>query len=161
MTPALAQMQFGTAASQPGPTSIAGTSDPSALPAGMPPFAGSLVGTLAVPRAGAIPKGIQINSFDVIYLASTVNLGLAQVSLTKTKFVNGVAPAVTNLVALGTNGLLVAFAAQPYNINVPVVTPAFVTDTDTEVILHVNLTAGGGGTAKFYGVNLKCSFNLN
>jgi hypothetical protein len=161
MTPNLAQMQFGTAALQPGPSSVAGTSDPSALPAGMPPFAGSSVGTLALPRAGAIPKGIQINSMDVIYLSSTVNLALAQIGLTKTVFANGAAPVVTNLLALGTNGLLVAFAAHEYRINVPIVTPAFVTDSGAEILLHVNLTAGAGGTAKFYGVNLKCSYNLN
>ena len=67
------------------------------------------------------------------------------------------APAVTNLLALAANGLVVAFAATPHVVNVPLATPVIVGDTDTDLILNVNLTAGAGSTVTFYGVSIKCS----
>lgn len=159
-TPALTQEQFGTNASQPGPSAVAGTSGPGG-PAGYPPFTAAQLATLGTPATGAFKKGFQINSVDLIYSAATVNLALAQMGLTRTVFVDNIAPAVTNIIALGANGMPVAFRAQPYRFNIPVVTPAMETSADTELILNVKLTAGGGGTALFYGAVLKCSFNFN
>ena len=159
-TPAGSQEQFGTAASVPGPTAVANTSGPLAQK-GYPPTIGTSMSTLAGPATEPIPKGIQIDSVDVIYAVGAVNAAAATMELTKTKFVNGVAPAVVDLIALGVNGLPVVAAAQPYVTNVKVTTPVMLTDSDSQIILNVNLTAGSGGTITFYGAVLHCSYNLN
>jgi hypothetical protein len=163
------QEQFGTAAGVAGPSSVANTSGPLGLPPGFPPIsqanmatiAGSLNGTGTGIQRGPIPKGTQIDSIDVIYTAATVAASVATLGLTKTVFTNGNAPAVTNLIALGANGLVTAAAANPKVVNVLVPTPSMITDMDAEPIINVNLTAGAGGTITFYGVVLHCHYNFN
>ena len=159
-SPAIQQQQFGTAAAQPGPSSVAGTSDPEGI-RGFPPFATNRLPTLVGPQTGVVPKGVQINSVDLLYSLGAVNASLAQVGLTNTNFVDNVAPNVVNLIALGANGMPVAFRAQPYRFNVVVPTPSFPILPDTETVLNVKITAGSGGTAVFYGAVLKASFNFN
>lgn len=162
-TPAQNQEQFGTAASQPGPSSVSGTSDPLGIQ-GFPPFLAAAMPTLAGPTTGPVKKGYQVTSMDVIYEVDTVALSAATCGLTVTQFVNGVAPAVTNRIALAANGLPTATNGTPgqaYVKNIAVPTPVFSTATDGETIVNVNLTAGSGGTAKFYGVVLHVNFNLN
>lgn len=159
-TPALTQEQFGTAASQPGPSAVANTSGPLAQ-VGFPPTLASKLSTLVGPVVGPTPKGIMINSMDVIYSVLTANASLATCGITKTVFADNVAPSVSNIIAVAANGMPVAFRAQPYVFNVPVPNPAFLTDNDGEPIVQVNLTAGAGGTIKFWGVVLRVSFNYN
>lgn len=156
----LNQQQFGTAASQPGPSQVSGTSDPEGV-RGFPPFTANRLPTLVGPQTGPIPKGFQVNSVDVLYTVSTVNAGLAQIGFTNTNFVDNVAPNVVNLIALGANGMPTAFRTNTYRFNVPVPTPAFITALDSSAILNVKLTAGSGGTINFYGCVLKTSFNFN
>jgi hypothetical protein len=167
-TAAYDQEQYGTAASVPGPSLVVNTSGPLALPGsgspnyqGFPPIPGASVATLAGASVGAAQKGIQIDSIDIIYQVLTLAASAATVGLTKTVFANGVAPAVTNLIALGANGLPTAVAAQPVVTNVLVSTPAMIIASDTEVILNINLTAGATGTVKFYGAVIKAHFNFN
>ncbi len=163
------QEQFGTAAGVAGPTAVANTSGPLGLPPGFPPItaanlttiAGAINGTGTGIQRGPIPKGLQINSIDVIYTVANVAASVATVGLTKTVFVNNVAPAVTNIIALGANGLPTTAQALPYVTNVAVPTPAMITASDTEVVANVNLTAGSGGTVTFYGIVIKASFNYN
>ena len=160
-TEATSQRQFGTAAGVPGPSAVAGTSGPLALPGTFPPQVGSTMATIAGSSSGAVKKGVQVNSVDVIYTVAGLALALAQIGLTSTVFANNVAPTVTSLITLGANGLPTAIQANPYDTNVAVGTPVFVTTKDTEILLNVKLTAGATGTALFYGVNLNCSFNFN
>ena|ERR1700735_307207 len=163
-TPSSSQEQFGTAASQPGPSSVSGTSGPLALPAGFPPYLAAALPTLATPVTGAPAKGFEITSMDVIYEVDTLALAAATCGLTVTQFVNGVAPAVTNRITLAANGLpttVNTVAGQAYVKNVAVPSPVFSTAADGETIVNVNLTAGATGTAKFYGVVLHVNFNLN
>jgi hypothetical protein len=156
------QNAFGTAAAGPGPSTVSGTSGPLALPVGVPPQPASTLATLKGGVAGPQPKGIQINSVDVIYQVLTAAATLATIGLTTTKFANGVAPVVANLIALGANGLPTAVSAQPTVTNVPVAAPALITSlVDTQVILNINLTAGAGATIEFFGAVLKCSYNFN
>ena len=163
------QEQFGTAAGVAGPTTVANTSGPLALPPGIPPItaanmttiAGSLSGTGTGIQRGPVPKGMQIDSVDVIYSVATNALSTATIGLTKTVFVGGVAPAVTNLIALGANGLPTAAAAQPYVTNVAVTSPAMITSADAEIVLNINLTTPAGGTAVFYGCVFHCHYNFN
>lgn len=154
------QNQFGTAAGVPGPSLVANTSGPEGI-TGMPPFTAAQLPTLGVSQRGPVPKGTQIDSIDIIYAVNAVNATVATVGLTKTLYVDNVAPAVTNIIALGANGLATAFRAQPYVKNVAVAAPAMITNTDAEILLNVNLTAGSGGTINFYGVVVKCHYNYN
>lgn len=161
-TPALDQEQFGTAASLPGPTTVANTSGPLALQPGFPPIIGASMATLGGIQRGPIPKGIQINSIDVIYQVLTLAAAAATVGLTKTTIPGGAAPTVTNIIALGANGLPTAIQANVTPTPVAVASPTMIVPAvDTQVIINVNLTAGTTGTVNFYGVVLKCSFNFN
>ncbi|SRR6266567_280170 len=162
------QEQFGTGASVPGPSAVANTSGPLALPGsgspfyqGFPPISGTSMATLAGPGTGLNAKGIQIDSVDVIYQVLTDATAVAAtMGLTKTVFANLVAPVVTNIIALGANGLPVIIGAQPQVTSVAVATPAMITAADTDVLLNINLTGGTAGTIKFYGAVVKSHYNL-
>jgi hypothetical protein len=161
-TTAYDQEQYGTAASVPGPSTVANTSGPLAELPGFPPMVAANMPTLGGIQRGPIPKGTQIDSVDIIYNIGAVNASTATIGLTKTVFADGVAPAVTNLIALGSNGMPVAFQANPHVFNVAVGSPAMITSSDTEVVLNVNLTAGAAtGTVAFYGVVVHCHYNFN
>jgi hypothetical protein len=159
-TPGYDQSQFGTGSLQPGPSAVAGTSGPEGI-FGMPPYTSAQLPTLVTPTAGPVAKGVQINSVDVIYNVTTTALAVATIGLTKTKFTDNAVRVVTSLVPLGANGLPTANRGNDYVKNIPVANPVMLTDADSEVILNINLTAGAGGTAIFYGAVLNCSFNLN
>jgi hypothetical protein len=166
-TAAGAQQQFGTAAAVPGPSAVANTSGPLALSPGYPPITaanmatvGGTVGGAGIQR-GPIAKGMQITGVDVIYAVGTTALTTATLGLTKTAFANNTAPAVTNIIALGTNSLPTAAQTQPYVKNVAVASPAMITTADSEVLVNVNFTTPGSSTVVFYGVVLYVSYNLN
>lgn len=160
------QRQFGTAANVPGPSSVSGTSGPKALPQGFP-----LVGlaaqlpTVAGPVTGAAGKGIYVTSLDVIYEVNTVNASLATIGLTTTSFVNGAAPTIKSLLALGANGLPTAFgtAGDPAVTNIAISSSnqVMITAKDSNLLVNLNLTAGSGGTIKLHGIVANCSYNLN
>lgn len=161
-TPAGSQSQFGTAASQPGPSSVANTMGPLGLLPGYPPIPAAQLATLGNVQRGPIPKGMQINSIDLLYQVLAVNASAATVGLTETTFSGASAPTVTNLIALAANGLPTAIQAQVIPTPVLVPTPIMINPLlDTQIILNVNLTAGSGGTINFYGAVLKCSYNFN
>lgn len=158
-TPNNSQRQFGTALSQPGPSSVSGTSDPLAM-IGFPPYTAATNPTIA-PSSGAVPKGLKILFVDLIYSVAAVNLSAITVGLTTTQFINSVAPATANIVALGLNNLLVGFQATPHRIRVPVVNPAYIVLDGCEVVLNFNLTTPAGGTAIFYGAVIGSEINYN
>jgi hypothetical protein len=160
-TPALDQQQFGTAASQPGPSTVANTSGPLALKPGFPPILAANMATLGAIQTGPIAKGVQINSLDVIYSVAGAALTSATVGVTKTVFANNAAPAVTVLLANVANGLPTAIQANPYVTNVALPTPAFITNNDAEPIIELDLTTASGGTSTLYGIVVRCSFNYN
>lgn len=161
-TAAYDQEEFGTAAAVPGPSTVAGTSGPLAIPSPFPPIPGAAMATVAGPTSGPAAKGLQIDSIDVIYqVLADATAVAATLGLTKTSFANLVAPVVVNLIALAANGLPVVIGAQPQVTNVAVPTPAMIVATDTEVLLNINLTGGTAGTIKFYGAVVKGHFNFN
>lgn len=161
------QQAFGTTGPPPvpGPTTVANTSSPDGT-FGRPPLLTAKEPTILGPVVGAIPKGLQINSVDVIYEVDTTALAAATLGLTKTAFslpgVSG-APTVTNLIALAANGLPTATntAGQSTTTRVLVPTPAMLQITEGELILNINLTLGASGTLHFYGAILNCNFNYN
>jgi hypothetical protein len=135
---------------------ISGTGPAPQTTAQLPTVSGNPITT-----SGQSYKSLQINSISVIYTNTVANLSVATIGLTKTKFVDTTAPAVTNLLALAANGLPVAFQTTPHVKNIVLATPAIVGDSDTDLILNVNLTAGAGSTVTFYGVSLHCQSNTN
>jgi hypothetical protein len=157
------QEAFGTAAAAPGPSTVANTRGISGLPPGHPPQPAATLATLTGGVNGPQPKGFQITSIDVIYSVAALAAAAATVGVTDTVFVSGVAPVVTNRIALAANGLPTAIggAAGPYVTNVPVAAPVFPIAADTETIVNVNLTGGATGTVNFYGVVLHVAYNLN
>lgn len=155
------QEQFGTAAAVAGPSAVPNTSGPLALAQGIPPLTTSQLATVGNVLRGPMPKGIRIDSIDVIYAVGAVNLTSMTIGINKAVFVDGVAPAVTALLAQAQNGLSLAFQAQPHVINVPVAGATFTTDKDALVSVEVDLTTPVGGTAKFYGIVVHCSYNFN
>lgn len=162
------QEQFGTAASVPGPSLVANTNDPDALRGsgtpnfqGFPPLPAARLATLGAIASGPSIKGIQIDSVDVIYqVLADATAVAATIGLTSTVFANLVAPVVTNLIALGANGLPVVIGAQPQVKNVLVTVPAMIQAADTAVLLNINLTGGTAGTIKFYGAVVKAHYNF-
>lgn len=169
-SPARSQEQFGTAAAEPGPSLVANTSGPLALTPGYPPITaadmatvGGTVGGAGIQR-GPIPKGLQINSVDVIYQVLALAAAAVTFGLTTTDFSNLVAPVVSNIIALGAHSLPTAIGAEPQVTNIPVPSPAMIvppTGDDRELIANLNITAGGTGTVNVYGIVLNCSYNLN
>ena len=162
-TPAGTQRQFGTAASQPGPSTVSGTSSPLGLPSnpGFPPWTAAVNPTTAGSVAGPTPKGIQVNWIDIIYSVAAVNLSVCQMGFSRTVYQNGVAPTITNTIALGNNGLSKVVAAQPYRTRVTVPNPVFIKVDGTEMVLQVNITTPAGGTANFTGAIVGITFNYN
>ena len=161
-TPAYDQEQFGTAAAQPGPSSVSGTGGPLGLPQGQPPMLSSQLATVSGNYvSGPSKKGLQIDSVDVIYQVLTDATAVAAtIGMSYTNFANLVAPAVTTLITLGANGLPVVIGAQPQVKNVAVASPAMIVGSDTEIILNINLTGGTAGTIKFYGAVVKGHYNF-
>jgi hypothetical protein len=160
------QSAFGTAASVPGPSAVPNTSSPSGL-VGRPPFLAAQEPPIIGPIAGAILKGITINSVDVIYQVGTLALTSATVGLTATVFglpgAGATAPVVTSLIALAVNGLPVAVAANPVTTRVAVITAqqAMIVTPETEVLLNVNFVTPATSTVKLYGAVLNIQFNWN
>lgn len=162
--PNLDQSQFGTAASAPGPSTVAGTSGPLNLKPGYPPIVAANMATLGAMQNGPTPKGVQINSFELITDIESVDASVFTTGLTKTLYSNLVAPAVTNIVALGNNGLVKTKnnAGLIRRQKVTVASPAMLTADGSEVILNVNITAGAAtGTVSFFGAILNLAYNFN
>lgn len=166
-TPAYNQQNFGTAAQNtPGPSLVSNTSDPLALPPGFPPNKAAQLPPVTGGFAGPIPKGIQINSVDVIYEVDTGAITSVTFGLTKTTFPKAgtsAAPAVTNIIALGANSLPVAAntAGQVTTTNIAVASPAFVNAFKSEIIANINFVTPASNSVKFYGIILHVNFNYN
>lgn len=124
---------------------------------GRPPY--TQAQNMVVPTSR--PKGMQINSLTPIYKISTLALTSVSLGLTKTVFVNGVAPAVTDLLAAGTNGQPVAVSAQPNAIASVIAAPAMSVDVNTELIAELTLVLPATSTAIIYGMMANVSYNFN
>lgn len=109
------------------------------------------------------PKGIGILSVTPIYTVSTLALTSVSLGVTKTVFANGVAPAVTALLAAGTNGQPVATSANPNAVVSALLAAnqAPITDVNAEVITELTLVLPATSTAKVYGVVVGVQFNYN
>lgn len=156
------QQQFGTAASVPGPSSVANTSDPLGL-TGIPPVLAANLATIKGPVTGFKPKGMQVNSADIVYTVLGAPATSISFGITATKYglpaAGATAPVVTNIVAFGTNGLPVAVAANPVNTRVAVATPSMIVTPETKLQIHLRTVNPAGSTVAIAGVILNISYN--
>lgn len=127
---------------------------------GRPPFTGS---SQLTPVTAARPKGIQINWIAVTYAVNTTAITVPTIGLYSCHYVNGVAPAITTLIAQATNGLLTAAASQPYTIYIPVplANRSFITTYDTAVTIEFDFTSGASGNVDVLEMTASCAFNYN
>lgn len=155
------QEQFGGAVAGGVGAGAQGLASPPATfttPAGVsgpPPFTGlSQFTPVTAPR----PKGIQINAISCVYEIGSAAATLNTIAIYQNKLVNGVAPAVTTLLA-ATNLTLTA-AATPYVTTVALTSPVMLTAQTAKINLEWHLTTGAStGTALIWGAFLQCSFN--
>lgn len=168
----------GLGGSPAGPGAVAGTGIPgSAEPQGRPgnlfgdgfilpgaPQPASAMAALQeiTPRTGLKLKGLKPLAIAVKYKVLTANATALTCRLDSTKYVNSVAPAVTNLLASGANGLTNVFQAAPYVVTVPIPNAVFYQINDlTDLWFEVGVQTPGGGTFQLYGVRVLYEFNYN
>lgn len=117
------------------------------------------------PRRVPRLKGIKLSSIGLVYQVGTNNLQLNTCCMDKTVFVNGVAPAITNVLASAANGLSAVASATPYVIDVAVPAAFQVYNiTDLQQFwFETALTSGaaGGSTLVVWGIRVRASFNFN
>ena len=125
---------------------------------GRPPFTGL---SQLTPVTGPRPKGILIKAIYPWYLVTGLALTLNTIGLIQTVAANGVANAVTNLIADANNGLPTAIQATPYlfGIPVPLAQQQFITTKFSSLNIEWDVTTGASGTARLYGVFLDVTFN--
>lgn len=153
------QQAFGSASGT-GQNSLAvppGTFATNLQQGGRPPF--TQAQNMVVPTKR--PKGLQINSLTPIYKVSTLALTSVSLGLTKTVFANGVAPAVTALLAAAANGQPTATSAQPNAVASALTAPTMITDVNAQIIAELTLVLPATSTAIIYGMFANVSFNYN
>ena len=162
------QEEFGTAAAVPGPSTVAGTSDPLNLPPGFPPWTSAVNPALTGGYNGPIPKGFKPIWVNVIYEVDTGAITSVTFGLTKTVMPasgTSAAPAVTNIITLGANSLPTAAntagQATRTRIAVPTANQLYLNADGSSVIANVNFVTPAANTVKFYGIIIGCHFNYN
>lgn len=156
------QEQFGTAALVPGPSSVANTSDPLNL-VGMPPTKKASLAPLTGGVNGFVPKGIQLNYIDVIYLVATNAISNFALAVYAINYANGVAANKVTLYALNTpTGFPLTVAANPYVFRVPMTATQMFTNSDTKIVIHSFFqSTTSAPSLTFYGLALGVSYNFN
>jgi len=143
----------------PGARGLASPPNTFTTPAGVsgpPPFTGLSQFT---PVTASRPKGIQINSVTCFYEVGAVNTTLNTIAIYQTAFANGVAPAVTTILAA--SNLTATHATTPYATTVALSSPAMLTTQNAAYSLEWKLTTGEStGTALIWGVQLNVSYNF-
>ena len=161
----ITQENYGTSTGPfPGP---ANSSDPDASIAGYPGGAsgwGNSTASQLVPRTTYLPKGTQINDITFIEEITGAALTTHTCGLSKTVFPTAGTPAalvVTDIIAVGANGLPTATNANPQSTKVAVATPAMVVTDMTGLIIALNVTTAVSGAYRLYGAMLHLNFNFN
>src|SRR5215472_320203 len=162
---ALQQEQFGTAAGIPGPSGVQYTSDPKGI-RGYPPTKANALATLigtGGASSGPTPKGIQLNSFDVIYTVAGGTATTITMTAHITPFVDGAVVTPVLILPTGAYSLPTAISTggKPYRRNIAIPSPAMISGYDTDLIIAPAFQAGAGCTITVHGFVLKCSYNFN
>lgn len=156
----LLQEQFGTAAGVAGPSGVAGTSDPLALPAGIPPYLASQLPARGV-RSGNIAKGFQLTDVTLEYLITGAALTLHTIRVDKVVYANNVALAITSVLANAANGLATATQANPYLTKVATPNGVFNTTDNSDIFVEIAATTQVAGAYRLYRAFLHGNYNLN
>jgi hypothetical protein len=130
----------------------------SAEPQGRPPFTGVAAIT---PRTANKVKGIKFNSVTMIEQITGNALTTHNLRIDQTIFANGVANAITSVVANGANGLPTGTQATNQLTTVAFPAPAYIITPLTELWLELAVTTQGGGAYRLYGVQANIEFNYN
>ncbi len=85
------------------------------------------------------------------------------IGVTKTKYVNGATPVVTNLLAAGANGLPTAVNANPYvtSVALPSASQIALTDRTSRYIVELTFVLPATSTVFLPGIFLDVAFNHN
>jgi hypothetical protein len=126
-------------------------------PTGRPPQPSSNFGQPVLSR----PKGILIKAVTPVYIAGAGALTAASVGITKTAFVNGVAPLVTQLLAVTALPLAASTFPTVTTVPLPIADQVMLTDRFSQVIIQFALTASAAGAADVYGLFLDVAYNYN
>ncbi len=126
------------------------------------------------PRNAFKVKGFRLTGFDTIYTVTGAAFGTLQSSIYNTKFVNNVAPSITNILPLAANGLTNVVQTNPYVISYALTTaqlqaisnpaggyPGYVITADQALWLELDVVTGASASGVFYGFDCQISFNLN
>jgi hypothetical protein len=130
---------------------------------GYPPYLGKNLPTLINPLTRSVPKGVQINSVDVL-IGSNANLTFTtapQFGLWVTNYIDNAAPIATPLIPLGTNGIPATYNSIWRKTNIPVAVPNFLITSGSDVVANLTAVTPGPGQLFLNGFIFHCSFNLN
>lgn len=155
------QEQFGTAAAVAGASSVANTGDPLSLPAASrPPFTGV---TNLTPRTGNILKGVKILDFKVCYNILAVNMVALTCRVDKTVYADGVATAVTAVLASAANGLVATFAATPKvkTVSLAAAQQIFRVTDLSALTFEIGAQTDAGCTFRLQKVEVRYEYNFN
>ena len=162
-----------------GPANTPGTGIPaSAEPQGRPgsaalgdgfilagsPQPASAMGALQeiTPRSALKIKGVKPLSLSVAYQVNTGGLTTLTCQLNQTIIKNGVALAITNLLASAANGLVNVASATPYVTVIPIPNAVYYQITPmTQLWFEINAVEPASNSFQLYGVEMACEFNFN
>lgn len=125
---------------------------------GRPPYTGVTQFTPPINR----PKGIAIKAVSLAYLVTGASFTVPTVGLFSMAYANNIAPALTTLIAQGTNGLQTAAQANPYVTYVPLAVQAqpFIITPNTIVTMEIDGNTGAGTTFDLLGVDFIVDYNF-
>jgi hypothetical protein len=127
-------------------------------PTGRPPFSAASFGQPVLNR----PKGLKPIALHAVYSVAGVALTSVAVSLVKTAFAQGVAPAVTTLINAITAGNPTAVSTMNIGtVAVPVANQQFLIDPYDVLAARIVITSPAGSTGVFYGFYVDTQFNFN
>lgn len=126
---------------------------------GRPPFTGA--SQLVPPTTNKFPKGVRVTDFVVQYIVGTNPLTAMTCRYDRTVFVEGTAPAVTNILASAANGLLLT-VNNAHSVKVTGLPAQTFETTDLSALwFEISVQTPAGGTAQIHGVHVHYSFNYN
>jgi len=114
------------------------------------------------PRSGLKLKGFKPLAIAVKYKVLTGAMTALTCRVDSTKYVNGVANAITSVLASGANGLVNVSAATPYvtTVAIPNAVAYQVADL-TDLWFEIGVQSPAGNTFQLYGVRMLVEFNYN
>ena len=128
------------------------------------------VGQALLQKIGADPntevahdiRGIRIDSIDVVYQIGTSDLTSHSIALNGVTYANNTANAVAAAGGTLTGTMAVTAQTNPYVTNITLATPYVIAGNaaDKTVTVEISWNAAAGTVLSYYGIYVKCSYNL-